>query len=793
MLLSNLKISFRSLLKQRRFSAINIVGLTLSMTVALIIFLFVQQETSYEHSYSGYENIYRLTARFNLKSGEEKVAVTPYPLAPTLATELPEVEAATRIQKGRRQVLLKNDGKEFYESNYATVDSSFLKVFDLELVSGDIETIFTEPNQVLLEEKIAEKFFGNQNPIGQIINSNNTQDLTVAGVYKKPNPLSHLSFDVLLPWQNRADRVNMWNNMLNYYSYVKLAPNVNTNDFTKKVNDLTQKRHQQALAAVGNNDENVLKVFFDAQPIADIHLHSQLKHEISANSQVIYVYAYILVAAIMLLIAVINFMNLSTARSANRAKEVGVRKVIGASRWESSSQYLLESLLQSFIAMILAFFLTELTLPYFNSMIQMDLSLANIHFPTLILSGILLAGIVGLLAGIYPTFFMSSFEPIKVLKGDYSKNKESAPLRKGLVVTQFTICCSLILFLGIAIQQIDYISGKSLGFSPEQVLTISTQTQDPDLNRIKRELSDIPGVQSVSAVNRLPSENMGGNNLKFGDQASIVAFNRVDENYLSTLNIELIAGRNFRAAEIQDSIEKIIINEAFVDFFNIKGDPVGQHVMDHITPLEIIGVVKNFHWKGLNESIAPFAIKELDRPFRPKIAVALKTANISQTLPLIEQKWKTFEPNYPIQYSFLASDFGALFYKYQHFKKALFWITGLIVFTSILGLFGLAAFMTEQRNKEIGIRKVLGASIEQVMFLITKDFLKLVLFAALIAFPIGYFLAHQWLADFAYRISIGASPFVLTLITVLVISGLTVGVQAWYAAVSNPVESIRPE
>lgn len=790
MFLINLKTAFRSLLKQKRFSIINILGLAIGMAVCLVIYVFAQHETSYEKGYKNYENIHRLTGMFMNEDVEQWLAVTPYPLAPTMQAELPEVESATRINDGWSEVLFSYKNESFYEKNYARVDTNFFETFSHEFIAGNAETAFDKPENIVLSEKLASKLFGNLNPIGQIIRINNTRDAIISAVIKKSDYPSHLNHDILLPWRKQDNLNANWNNMLNYYSYVKLNPNTDITSFENKMNQIAEKRYKSI--PNNQNSEYDIGVIFGSQPIKDIHLYSHLDGEMNANSHAYYIYAYILVGLAILLIAIINFMNLSTARSANRAKEVGVRKVIGATRWESSLQFLSESLLQSSLAILLAFFLAELALPYFNDLLGLELVLLGKHTAKIIFIGIGMAILVGLLAGIYPALFLSGFQPIKVLRGDFSKSKDSAFLRKGLVVTQFTICASLILFLTFVVKQVDYMSNKELGFQPAQVVNISTQTNELNFETIKRELSTISGVESVSVANRLPGTSMGGNSYGYGGKNLVMDFNRVDENFLKTLGIELKHGRSFTSADLKDSIPRVMVNEAFLTHFNIK-DPEGLIVERGDQKVQVVGVTKNFHWQGFNESITPFVMQELDDPWHPQVAVRIAPENVKQTIAAIQNQWATYEPNHPIQYTFLDEEFGALYSQYQKFGKALSFITILILFTAILGLFGLAAYMAEQRNKEIGIRKVLGASVEQMMVLITKDFLKLVMLAAVIALPIGYLMSTEWLESFAYRTSINAMPFLITIATVFLVSAVTVGMQAWRAAISNPVESIRSE
>ncbi len=786
MLTHYLKSAIRNLLGQKRFSFINIFGLALGMAICLLVYVFVQYETSFEKSFKDYKDIHRLTALFTDDDEEEWMALTPYPLATTIAAEVPEVIAATRLEAAWKEIQFKHHNVSSYLDNFAYVDTSFFRVFSYEFTAGTSNSVLTTPNEVVLSEKMATQFFGNQNPMGQLINFNNDRDLKVVGIFKKPTDNSHIDFDMFLPWRNRTSGENQWDNMLNYYSYVKLHSGTDAKNFEKKMNQAANSRFNTSLG-----EEEPLTVLFASQPIKDIHLYSHLDGEIGANSYQFYMLIYLLVGFAILFIAIINFTNLSTARSANRAKEVGVRKVVGASRWESSVQFLIESILQSIIALLVAFLLAEIMLPYFNNLLGLDLTILESSPFLMIGFGIILTILVGLIAGIYPALFLSGFSPIKVLTGDFSKSKDSAPLRKGLVIAQFSICAALILFLGIVFQQLNYITSKSLGFNPEQIMVIPLQSRKLQLSSAQAELVKIPGVKTISFANRLPGEEMGGNQYSIGERTAIQDFNRVDENFIDALDIKLTAGKFFTKGDIRDSVKKFVVNESFVKFYNIKDNPIGQRISNHDGL--IIGVVEDFHWKGFNESITPFVMQELNDPWLPKTIIKIHSENIPQTVKAIQQKWATLEPGYPFRYSFLDADFGALFKSYQNFGKALGFITLLIVFTAALGLFGLAAYTAEQRNKEIGIRKVLGASISQIMFLITKDFMFLVLIASVVALPAGYLIAKKWLTGFAYQTQINVFPFLATIITLVVVSLLTVSWQAYRAASINPVNAIKDE
>lgn len=802
MLKNYINTAVRSLLKQKLYSFINVFGLAIGMAICILVFLYIQEELSYDTWQDNADDIYRVTGLFVDEEEEEWLAITPYPIAQTIHEELPEVVAATKLNKAWSERLFEMNGKQFYSKSYAFVDTSFFQVFSYPFLYGNPKTVLQKPDNIILSEKMAKQYFGNTNPIGQTIQYNNSKEYIVAAVLAQPSAPSHFSFDVYFPWHRKGElRDNEWVSMFNYYTYTKLLPGTDPQVFEGKMNQLIQSKLKAILQKNGVADlesEEAKSYYngthFGIQPNKDIHLFSHLDGEIAPNNQIRYLYIYALVAFIMLLIACINFMNIATARSTNRAKEVGVRKVVGASRWQTSLQFLTEAMVQSFVALLLAFLIAEFLLPTFNQMMGKEFAIFKSNSLLLLGSTIGFAIFTGLLAGSYPALFLSGFQPIKVLKGDFSKSKESAPLRKGLVVFQFMVCASLILFLLIVSNQIQFMANKELGFQPEQVLVIPVQTIESKENfdAVRNELLNISGVESISMANRLPGQSMGGNGYSIGDKNGLFDFNRVDENFIDVLDIPLVAGRFFEKKDRLDSINNYVVNESFVQYFGIENDPIGQVVSGGNGTGPIIGVVKDFHWQGFDESINPFVMQEFDA-YLPKLAIRIQSQNVQQTIQQVKKKWSFFEPKHPMRYSFLDEDFGSLYKSYEDFSKVLNFITLLIIFTAVLGLFGLAAFIAEQRAKEIGIRKVLGATIQQITYMIVKDFLKLVLIAGIIAMPLGYWIAQHWLQEFAYQTSIGFSPFIASLCLILLIAVLTVSFQAIRASTANPVNAIKSE
>ena len=807
MLKSYLLTAFRNIKRQKMYAAINIFGLALGMAVCLLAYLYISDEIGYDAWYKDSDRIYRLTGKFTDGAASEEIAVTPWPLGAALANNLPEIEASTLINNGWQSVLFSVGEREIYVKNYTYVDSSFFDVFGQQLLVGDPNTAFSKPKNIILSKKLAEQFFGSaEAAFGQTIGitvSSRKKEYLIAGVLDKPGGRSHFEFDAYLPQWKKDFELSEWTSMFNYYTYVKLRPNISSEVILDKGKKVISKELAAAYQASGDGTHNPetamqdMGMGFGLQPLTSIHLDSHLDAEIQTNGDRRYIYVYALIALVIMLIAVINFMNIATARSAKRAKEVGVRKVIGASRWHSTWQFLTESIVQSVVALLFAILLAELMLPFFNGVLNKELVVFNDKFPMLLVAGFAFALLIGFLAGSYPAFFMSGFQPIRVLKGDFSRSGESVVLRKVLVVLQFTACAALLLFLFTVVRQIDYMHSKELGFQAEQVIVVNIQTNDlkKNFSPLKNRLLQNPNIVNISQTWKVPGQPMGGN--MYVSQAGvkdIIDFNQVDQEFLNVLDIELKSGRNFRETDFNDTLNSYLVNEIFVKHFQLGDNPIGQSLFwdDGGIWGTIVGVFEDFHWKGFTENIQPHVLQERT-DWTGQAAIRVQPAEIQNTIQFIKSEWEQMETGRPMQYSFLDDDFAQLYQQYTNFGKSLSYLTLLIIFTAVLGLFGLASFMAEQRTKEIGIRKVLGANTEQILFLLIKDFAKLVLLAGILSIPIGFFLSKNWLADFAYRISTEIWIFPVAILSVLTIAVLTVSFQAYRASQANPVDAIGCE
>ena len=796
-----LKVAFRSLNKNRVYSIINVLGLSLGLTITILVFLFIKNETSYEKHWTGYDRVYRTGIKANMMGQVMDGPISPSPMAQAFRTEFTDVETATRIQPGRQEILMRHEQTKVYLQHLVLADSTFFKVFDYEFVHGDPNTSLVEENALVLTEESARKLFGDKNAMGEIVNYDNRRDLIVKGIVKKPKGNAHFEFDMFVS-DNGIQ--NLWISN-NWYTYFRLKKGVDieefqeemTNNFMKKIEPNVEqflKISVEEFYEQGNTFE------YQLQPLKDIHLYSHKDWEIKQNGNILYVYVFIGIAFLVILIAGINFMNLSTARSGKRAKEVGVRKVTGASRKMLIVQFLTESVIQSVLALFLAFILVELFLPGFNNILETNLNLVNDHLGQTISFSLIVTVFYGLFAGSYPAFFLSGFQPIAVLKGDLTKTKGGAMFRKILVITQFTASTILIIGMIIIFKQISFLHNKDIGFKGDQVIIVPLQTNKMAENF--RNYKDIflknSNVVSVSRASYFPGDNPNQNMYKLeGREEQIPLWNmEVDYDFFKTLDVKLLEGRLFDREQESDSISYFILNETAVKNLNIE-NAVGKRMGYFINQQgdmkngNIIGVVKDFHVEGFNQPIRPMILRVSN--FLGFASFKLAENDMSATIDYIEKEWNKLEPSHPFRYTFLGQKFGALLRQQENFATMFLFLTILAIIISAMGLYGLASYTAEQRTKEIGIRKVLGASVGQIMKMLTTDFMKLVFIANILAWPITYILAKDWLTNFSYQIDMPLLPFVFATLLALLIALLTVSTQAYQAASSDPVDALKYE
>ncbi|MDB5242891.1 MAG: hypothetical protein JWP57_3516 [Spirosoma sp.] len=813
MLRNYLKIAFRNLRKQVGFTAINVFGLALGLACCLLILLYVADELSYDRYNLKADRTYRINADIRFGGNDMKMAVTPDPLGPTLKQDYPQVEQFVRLhQRGTWLVKRAGSTNNLREDDITFADSTLFDVFTLPLVSGDPKRALTQPNSVVISESAARRHFGHKNPMGQMLVFDNKQSYRVTGVMHDMPTNAHFRANFFLAMLNDDYEWGRWLSN-NHHTYIVLKPGVDAETFAKNLEAVVEKYvGPQAFAALGTTMDDFRKAGnwsrFNMIPLTDIHLHSKQTVELAPNGDIQYVYVFSAVALFILLIACINFMNLSTARSAGRAKEVGVRKVLGSERGQLMGQFMAESVLTTVLAMGLALLIVIVSLPLFNNVAAKELSLQRLVSPNWLALIVLLPVGVGLLAGSYPAFFLSSFPPISVLKGVVTSQKANRALggvglRSGLVVFQFMMSVVLIVGALVVYRQITFIQTKNLGFRREQVLAINdVYALGKRAETFKQEVLRLPGVVSGSISGFLPTPS-GRNDASFFpegeiDQAKAVNMQNwgVDHDYVKTLGMQIVQGRDFSRRFGSDS-SAIILNETAARLFggkNIVGKRISTFTDSQLKTFKaytVIGIVKNFHYESLRRNVGALGLLLTDNT--GGASFRLSSTNLPALVSQIEAKWKQVAPGQPFSYEFLEESFDKMYRAEQRVGTIALTFAMLAVLIACLGLFGLAAYMAEQRTKEIGVRKVLGATVVGIVALLSKDFLKLVLIAILIASPLAWYVMNQWLQDFAYKIDIEWWVFALAGFVVVGIALLTVSFQSVKAALMNPVRSLRAE
>jgi len=797
-----LKIAIRNIRKHKGYSFINIVGLAIGMACCILIILYIAHELSYDRFHENADRIYRMGIDAKMGGSPILAPLSNAPSPLVLKQDYPEVLDAVRIRPTFPVLknLVKYEDKQFYEEGVLYVDNSFFNVFTFPMIKGNPKTALKTAYSVVLTKEIATRYFGEDDPLGKVLRFNDQEDFTVTGVVKNVPQNSHFTFNMLCSFETLYARdreaYENWFNW-NLYAYLLLPENYDYHELEKKFPAFVAKHIGKELRAFGGE----MKYFL--QPITKIHLHSNLQFELFGNSSILYIYIFGAIALFILLIACINFMNLATARSANRAKEVGLRKVVGAKRKEIIRQFLGESFVYSFFSLLIALVLVELALPFFRSLSGIDLRLSYASLSWLIPGFLGLILFVGIIAGSYPALFLSRFQPVRVLKGSLKAGAASSRFRSILVVAQFVISISLIIGTTIILNQLNYMKNTSLGFDKEKVLVVQIMDQNirQSLDSIKAELKGIPGVINVSATSTIPGEFP--DNTPFipegfsEKQAQIMESINVDHDFIPTLGMEIVAGRDFSAEFKTDREEAAIINETAAKKFGWD-DPVGKTIKAPTSVAfewgtrRIIGVVKDFHLASLHKAIGPLYIS--NRPgYLNSIVIKISSENSVHTIDLLREKWREIQPNRPLEYYFLGDSFDSQYDAEERLSDLVASFAGLAIFIACLGLFGMASFAAEQRTKEIGIRKVLGASVPGIVTLLSKDFLKIVGIANIVAWPMAYFIMKRWLQGFAYRTSIELGVFILAGFLALTIALITVSYQGIRAAIANPADSLRYE
>ncbi len=787
-----LKIAWRNLQKNKVYASINICGLAIGIACCFFILLYVQDELSYDRYHKNNDRIYRLANDFNYQGEFSSSPIINAPWGSAIREAFPEVEEVVRFNRPWTPRLVRYQDKQFYEEKFLWVDAAVLKVFSWELQQGDPLTAWRDPFSVVLSAESARRYFGDENPLGKTINLHNQQDYKVTGVLKPIPPQSHFQFQFLASWSSLSEaQVNQsW-----VYTYFLLHPDISAAELTAKLPAFLESRFR---------DPNALQSFTPIlQPLTDIHLHSHLLYEMEANSDLVYVYIFSVIAVMILAIACFNFMNLSTARSANRAKEVGVRKVLGAYRPQLIQQFLGESILVALLALFLALALVETLMPAFNTLTGKLIDTIYLGNVPILLGLAAIMLVVGVAAGGYPAFFLSRFRPIGVLKGGASAKagSRSSRLRQWLLVLQFSISIALIAGTLVVSEQLDYIHNARLGFEEEHIVVVPTRNLAVRRQHqtIRSELLQNPSITQVTFATNFPGEIPSMPIMQIvpegtrREEAKLMSVFAVDRDFIGTLGIELVAGRSFSAEFASDS-SAFILNEAAAAALGLN-EPLGKtvEIAGFNRRGQVVGIAKDFNFNSLHNKIEPVAIHVGPPDWFAAFALKIRSENISQTLSFVAEKWQGFAPDLPFTYSFLRDDLNKHYQTEEKIAQMFNYFTVLAIFVSCLGLFGLISFTAEQRTKEIGIRKVLGATVAGVVLWLSKDFVKLVLAANLIAGPLAWFAMNRWLENFAYRIEIGWSVFLMAGGLALLIAALTVFSQAIKAALTNPVESLRYE
>jgi putative ABC transport system permease protein len=782
-----MKTTWRNLWKNKFYTSINIIGLAIGLAVSILIMLWVQDELSFDRFHKNHAQLYQVLENQKYGTGEVYTfSSTPAPLAQVLKKDFPDIMYASRVSWGNEHLF--NYGEKHIDEFGLYVDPDFLKMFSFPLTLGDPNKVLIEPNTLLISETLASKYFGLENPVGKMIRVDEDRQYKVEGVFKDAPSNSTLEFSFLMPvadyiklYMNNEER---WDNN-NIQAFVQLRKESDPNVVTAKISDLLPKKHA---------DQVNVKLFLS--PAADWYLRSSFKDGKNTGGRIAYVNLFIVVAIFILLIACINFTNLATAQATKRSKEVGVRKVIGANKVSLVRQFLGESLMLSFFAGLLSILFVLPVLPWINQLLQRKL---NIDFSNLsylfVFIGIIL--IAGLLSGIYPALVLSSFQPIKVLKGVTAGIKgKSYLLRKSLVIIQFVISVVMIIGTIIIYQQIKYFQSKNLGYKTENLIYFSSAgVPEQQYESFKNELAGVQGVKGVtrSSINFTGSNNSTSNvkwNGKLNEKEVLFSLINTDYDLLNTFGIELKEGRNFSKGFGADT-SNYIINEEAVRRMNLKGPVVGQPLELSERKGTIIGVAKDFHFSSMHGPIEPVIIRARDWTWTYYLRI--DGQNTASILKNIEAVYKKRIPERPFSFKFMDQEYESMYKSEMQIGELAKWFSILAIFISCLGLFGLVSLTAIQRTKEIGIRKVLGASVTNLLGLLSKDFLILVLIAACIAFPFAWWLMNTWLQDFSYHINIQWWVFLLSGCAVVLIALITVSFQAVKTAMSNPVKSLRME
>lgn len=794
-----IKIAWRNLLRNKTYSTLTLLGLASGLTCALLLGLYVYDELTFDQYHANSANIYRLNVHVKWDDNDMNMAIGSAPMGPALRQEYPEIKNVLRV-KSDNGLLIRVGNKSLHTNGVIYADSTLFSFFDYSFIEGNTHTTLLTPNSIVLTRKLAMALFGQTiGLLGKPVRVKDEQFLTVAGVIDDVPVSHHLAFEAILPYSNtqlNKIKLDKWDNF-GSATYVLLNPNSNAHQLEQKMPAFYQK---YIARAIGDDTGKGVTFLMSFQPLATMHLYSAHLLGVGAGNggNIAYVYTFSIIGLFILLIAIVNYINLATARSASRAREIGVRKAVGSLRRQLIGQFLAESTLLTMLALLLSLLLTRLILPFFNAVSAKSLSIDLWHPQTLgLLVGFGL--LIGLVSGLYPAFVLARFNPVMVLKGVFSSSRNGLVLRKSLVVLQFTISIIMIAGTLVVYQQLQYMQHTQLGFNKEQVIALSlkSQTVQQSVGVLKERLRQSSVIEGVS----LTGGSVGGdmnNKTTFSfyatsgkEQPVSTEYFSVDHDFLDVLQIGLKEGRNFSPDLASDSAGAVLVNEAMLNRLGWKDRTAGL-VEFNEKRIPIAGVIRDFHLRSLRNKIEPLVLV-LHEDRGDKLLIRVRPQNVASALASVENTYKTINPGQPFEYTFLDQTFADQ-YRADERKGNLFLaFSGMAIFIACLGLFGLATFTAEQRRKEIGVRKVLGASVTSVVTLLSKDFLKLVIIAILIASPLAWWAMNRWLEDFAYRVAVSWWVFGLAGLLAVIVALLTVSFQSIRAAVVNPVKSLRSE
>ena len=810
MIKNYIKIAWRNLIKNKGFTAINIIGLSLGIGCFIVIAMFVTDELSYDKYHEHANDIYRINSDIRFGGTDLSMAVSADPMGETLKNDYPEVEQYVRLYASSGSKLIKNRNEYIEENRVVHADSTLFDVFTLPAIIGNTNTALNEPNSVVITETAAVRYFGSaQQAMGEFLETDdNTRTLYEVTAVIEDMPInSHFRYDFFFSMDNVQYG---YGNYLshNFHTYVRLRAGTNYKDFNENfpaVIDkyiLPQAKQFMQIESMDDFEAAGNHLSYSLFPVTDIHLKSARGIELSANSNIQYVYIFSAVALFILILACINFMNLTTARSSGRAKEVGIRKVLGTGKKSLIGQFLTESILISVLALIIGLLFVRLTLGWFNAMSGKEMIMSALLTPQYIIFLVVFPFIVGSFAGIYPAFFMSSFQPVTVLKGKLGTGHKKNTFRNFLVVFQFATSIILIVGTVVIYKQLNHIQNSQLGFNKEQVLVVNnTGVPQETRQSLKDEIVQLTDVVSASFGGFLPVSDSSRSDTTFSTETVMTesnAFNMqywtADYDYLENMGMEMLDGRFF-SREFGSDSTAIVINETAAKLAGFD-NPVGKNLygtdgQGNVFTYNIIGVVKNFNYQSLKQNVGALSFRLGNNSW--VTAYRFKTDNVSQLVSTIESKYKAVAPGMPFNYSFLDESFDNMYRQEQRVGSVAVTFAILAIIIACLGLLGLATYIAEQRTKEIGVRKVLGASVTNIVRMLSKDFVKLVLIAFLIASPIAWWFMNKWLQDFAYRIDLHWWIFALVGLLALIVALFTLSFQAIKAAISNPVDSLRTE